>query len=113
MQQNCLSTAKARALRQKMTPAERQLWYALRDRRFMGRKVRRQVPIGPCNAAFYISVHRLIIEADGGGHGGPRDSGRDNWLESQGFSILGLWNRDILANQPGTLDLIATAARGD
>ena len=111
MQQTDLSKAKARLMRRDMTPAERRLWYALRNRRFMGLKVRRQVPIGPYIADFYIPEHRLVIEADGGGHGGPRDAERDQWLAVQGFRTLRFWNSAILGNLPGTLDLIAAAAQ--
>jgi very-short-patch-repair endonuclease len=107
MQQNDLSKMRARTLRKAMTPAERVLWYTLRDRRFMGVKFRRQVPIGPYIADFYCPEHRLIIEADGGGHGGPRDHARDRWLEDHGFRVLRLWNAAIRGNLPGCLDLIA------
>lgn len=107
MQQTALSTSRARQMRKGMTPAERALWYALRNRRFMGLKVRRQVPVGPFIVDFLIPYHRLIIEADGSGHGSPRDVDRDRWLASQGFRLLRLWNRDILTNLPGCLDLIA------
>lgn len=107
MQQNDLSKLRARAMRKAMTPAERVLWHALRDRRFMGMKVRRQVPIGPYIADFYFAEHHLIIEADGGGHGGPLDLARDQWLVDHGFRVLRLWNGDIRANLPGCLDMIA------
>ena len=90
-----------------MTPAERTLWYALRNRRFIGLKVRRQVPIGPYIADFYCAEHRLIIEADGFGHGRCRDILRDQWLTAQGFRVLRLRNRDILTNLPACLDAIA------
>lgn len=107
MQQTDLSKARARQMRKEMTPAERVLWHALRDRRFMGLKVRRQVPIGPYIADLYCAAHRLIIEADGSGHCGTRDIRRDAWLNRQGFGILRLWNREILTNLPGCLDAIA------
>ncbi|WP_371135263.1 DUF559 domain-containing protein [Tabrizicola sp.] len=48
-----------------MTPADRALWCAIRNRRFMGLKLRRQGPIGPDIADFYCADHRLVIEADG------------------------------------------------
>jgi very-short-patch-repair endonuclease len=107
MQQSDLSKARARHMRKVMTPAERALWYALRNSRFMGLKVRRQVPIGPFIADFYCAEHRLIIEADGFGHGSVRDVARDAWLASKGFRVLRLWNRDVLTNLPGCLDAIA------
>ena len=110
MQQTDLSKARARRMRKEMTPAERALWYALRNRRFMGLKVRRQVPVGPYIADFYCADRRLIIEADGSGHGFPRDAARDAWLAAQGFRILRLWNRDVLTNLPGCLDAIAALA---
>ena len=111
MQQTDLSRARARNLRQTMTPAEHTLWYALRNRRFMGLKVRRQVPIGPYVADFYCAEHRLVIEADGGGHGGSRDAARDQFLAAKGLRTLRLWNSDILGNLSGALDLIAIAAQ--
>jgi very-short-patch-repair endonuclease len=66
-------------------------------------------PIGPFIADFYCSERRLIIEADGFGHGSSRDIQRDAWLTAQGFRILRLWNHDILTNLPGCLDLIANS----
>jgi len=107
MQQTDLSRLRARSLRKAMTPAERVLWHALRGRRFMGLKIRRQVPLGPYIADFYCAEHRLIIEADGGGHGGPRDLARDQWLAGHGFRVLRLWNSDIRANLSGCLERIA------
>jgi very-short-patch-repair endonuclease len=107
MQQTDLSKARARRMRKDMTPAERALWYAMRNRRFMGLKVRRQVPIGPFIADFYCADQRLVIEADGTGHGSLRNLDRDRWLTEQGFRVLRLWNRDILTNLAGCLDAIA------
>lgn len=107
MQQTDLCKARARRMRREMTPAERALWYALRGRRFMGLKVRRQVPIGAFIADFYCADHRLIIEADGAGHGSPRDIERDRWLAAKGFHVLRLPNTDVLTNLPGCLDAIA------
>ncbi|MFM2355827.1 MAG: hypothetical protein RLZZ528_1563, partial [Pseudomonadota bacterium] len=56
---------------------------------------------------FYCPAHRLVIEADGGGHGGPQDAARDAWLAAQGFRVLRFWNGDIRSNLPGCLDRIA------
>jgi very-short-patch-repair endonuclease len=113
MQQNDLSKARARYLRHTMTPAERKLWLALRNRQLMGLKLRRQVPIGPYIADFYCADHRLIIEADGGGHGGFCDTARDHWLSDNGFLVLRLRIADILSNLPGCLGQIAAAAHPD
>jgi very-short-patch-repair endonuclease len=95
-------------MRKEMTPAERALWYAHRDRRFMGLKVRRQVPVGPFVVDFHCADHRRVIEANGSGHGSLRDLRRDAWLVVQGFGLLRLWNRDILTNLPGCHDHIAS-----
>jgi very-short-patch-repair endonuclease len=107
MQQTDLSKARARHMRKKMTPAERALWHALRNRRFLGLKIRRQVPIGPFTADFYCADHRLIIEAEGSGHGSQREMDRDHWLSQKGFRVLRLGNGDILTDLPSCLAAIA------
>lgn len=107
MQQTDLSRSRARRLRKDMTAAERALWDALRNRRFMGLKIRRLVPVGPFIADFYCAEHRLIIEADGCGQGSNRDAERDQWLAATGFRILRLRNGEILTNLPACLNAIA------
>ena len=105
--QNNGQKAQAKRLRRTMTPAERVLWHHLRAHRFMGLSVRRQAPIGPFIVDFLIPDHRLIIEADGFGHGSQRDLDRDRWLAEKGFRVLRLGNHDILKNLPACLDTIA------
>ena len=112
MRQTNRQTAFARHMRSHMTDAERTLWNALRDRRLCGLKFRRQVPLGRFTADFYCPEARLILEADGGGHGGPSDAARDAMLRQAGFTVLRLSNSDILTNLPGVLDLILIRARG-
>lgn len=107
MQQTDQAKARARRLRKDMTKAERALWDALRNRRFRGLKIRRQVPIGPFIADFYCADHRLIIEADGSGHGTQRDVDRERWLTAKGFHLLRLRNGDILTDLPACLTAIA------
>jgi very-short-patch-repair endonuclease len=111
MQQNDLSKARARDLRQRMTDAERLLWYHLRDRRFLGLKFRRQVPLGPFIADFYCAEHRLILEADGSQHSPDHDHGRDTYLAALGFRTLRFQNHDILTNLPGCLARLAEGIR--
>lgn len=101
----------ARDLRQQMTEAERVLWFALRDRRLCGAKFRRQVPVGPYIADFYCAAHRLILEVDGGQHGGLCDAQRDRWLAGQGFRVLRVWNSDVRGNLPGVMQMIAEELR--
>src|SRR5688572_22698188 len=73
-------TARARALRQASTDAERLLWSRLRNRQLAGLKFRRQRPIGPFYLDFYAEVPRLAVEVDGGQHytldGQARDAAR-------------------------------------
>ena len=98
---------RARKMRREMTPAERKLWYALRDRRLTGIKFRRQVVIGNYIADFVCQQHKMIVEADGGQHNeNTYDALRDRWLKSQGFTVLRFWNGDILDRLDGVLATI-------
>lgn len=101
---------RARALRRNMTEAEKRLWKALRES-FPGIKFRKQVPIGPYVADFLSFGARLIIEADGGHHGGADaqayDNRRTRFMEHEGFTVLRFWNNDILGNPEGVLTQIA------
>ncbi len=108
MQQNDMSTFHARILRSAPTPAERMLWDALRDRRFLGLKFRRQVPIGPFIAGFYCAEHRLVIRIDGPGHHSADGAVHDRCLAGQGIRVLRFRGDDIRANLPGCLQLIAS-----
>ncbi|MDF1855541.1 endonuclease domain-containing protein [Pseudooceanicola sp.] len=111
MWQNHFQTARARQLRQEMTPAERLLWWHLRNRRLLGLKFRRQVPIGPYIADFYCAEQRLVIETDGGGHAdSAADRARDAWMRAQGLTPLRVWNTDITGNLTGALTRIAEVA---
>jgi very-short-patch-repair endonuclease len=102
--------SRARSLRRSMTDAERKLWFALRDRRLVGAKFRRQVPIGRFIADFACYEARLVIEADGGQHSGlPSDAHRDRWLATNGFKVLRFWNNDVLTNLDGVLERISEA----
>ena len=100
----------ARALRSRMTNAERELWYALRDRRFQSFKFRRQVPIGRFIADFVCFEARLVIEVDGGQHADSlQDRYRDRWLAENRFGVLRFWNNDVLSNLEGVMPVLADA----
>jgi very-short-patch-repair endonuclease len=97
----------ARRLRQYSTDAERRMWSALRDRRLMRYKFRRQHPIGDYIVDFACTRHALIIELDGGQHADSVwDARRTAWLESQGWMVMRFWNNDILANTNGVVEAI-------
>ncbi len=104
------SRLRARALRSRMTDAERKLWFALRDRRFARCKFRRQVPIGPFIADFICYQVRLVVELDRGQHAESlSDKRRDRWFSANNFQVMRFWNNDVLKNLEGVLTVIADA----
>ena len=58
----------ARALRKRMTDAERLLWRHLRNRELGGLKFKRQYPVGPFIVDFICVEKNVVIEVDGGQH---------------------------------------------
>lgn len=102
---------RARELRSQQTPAEQILWECLRDRRFYNCKFRRQHNLGQYIADFYCHEARLVIELDGGIHQtqAERDSDRDNWMQSQGLTVLRLQNSQILDQLEAALQIILSA----
>jgi very-short-patch-repair endonuclease len=86
----------ARRMRREPTPAEAWFWHHVKNRGIGGMKFRRQVPVGPYIADFLCADERLIIEIDGGQHGGARDAGRDARLREMGYRILRFWNNDVM-----------------
>ena len=86
----------ARGMRHDPTRAEQAVWRLLRGRRFRGLKFRRQAPIGAYIADFACLEAGLIVECDGGQHGGARDQVRDAFLSAQGFRVVRLWNTEVL-----------------
>ena len=102
--------ANAKRLRASMTPQERLVWAGLRDlNRAFGSHFRRQAPIGPFIADFADYTRRLVIEIDGGGHGGGADVARDAYLGAQGFVVLRFWNSDVSGNLDGVLQVVMDA----
>jgi very-short-patch-repair endonuclease len=99
----------AKFLRSNQTEAEQRLWYYLRGHRFMGLKFKRQKPMGPYIADFVCMDCRLVIEADGGQHGGDPDAQRDAWFRAQGFTVLRFWNHEILGQPEAVLERIRQA----
>lgn len=64
---------RARELRTQMTDAERRLWDILRERQISGFKFRRQLLLGKFIVDFACLEARLVLEVDGGQHGGEAD----------------------------------------
>lgn len=93
-----------------MTPAERELWGALRSGQLQGIKFRRQAAIGPFIVDFVAFESRVIVEVDGGQHNTPthreRDDRRTDWLESQGFRVMRFWNFEVLEDLDAVVEAI-------
>ena len=101
-------TERARRLRRESTDAERALWASLRDRRLLGFKFARQVPIGPYVVDFACRERKLVVELDGGQHldSAARDETRTQHLRSRGYEVLRFWNHDVLSHPDSVLEAI-------
>jgi len=89
------------------------MWSRLRDRRFLGLKFKRQVPIDRFIVDFACLDAKLVIEIDGGQHGQriAQDAQRTAILESKGFLVLRFWNNDVLTNIDGVLEFVAATVQ--
>jgi len=98
----------AKALRKTQTDAEQKLWYHLRAHRFMGKKFKRQKPIGRYVVDFVCLEEKLIIELDGGQHADhvDYDQVRDAWLENEGYTVLRFWNNELMNEMEAVLERI-------
>ncbi|MFZ2525810.1 MAG: endonuclease domain-containing protein [Candidatus Ferrigenium altingense] len=101
----------AKSLRRNLTDAEQKLWYHLRAHRFMGRKFKRQKPIGRYVVDFVCLEEKLVIELDGGQHAEniEYDKARDSWLRSEGYTVLRFWNNELMNEMEGVLEQIRLA----
>jgi very-short-patch-repair endonuclease len=106
----------ARRLRRVMTPAERKLWWHLREAKFSGSHFRRQATIGNYFVDFCCHTTRLVIEVDGDSHAAGRqmidDARRVEFLQARGYRVLRFWNNDVLTNIEGVMEVIASALAG-
>ena len=101
-----LFVERAREMRRENTRAEKRAWSQLKDRRTLGLKFRRQVPIDGYIVDFYCHEIRVIVEIDGGVHNRPGqaewDAKRNERLVDLGYTVLHVTNEDVL-NQPDFL----------
>ena len=98
----------AKQLRSNMTDAEQRLWRYLRAHRFEGAKFKRQHPLGNYIVDFICFNARIVIEVDGSQHrGSASDVQRDEWLSSQGLTVLRFWNHEVLTEIEHVLERIA------
>src|SRR5437868_3121940 len=97
----------ARGLRSRQTEEEKQLWRALRGRRFAGFKFRRQHTVGEHILDFYCADAKLAVELDGFQHGLPdgmqRDEVREAFLSELGIETRRFWNHQWRSNRDGCL----------
>jgi very-short-patch-repair endonuclease len=86
----------------------------MRDRRLVGAKFARQVPIGAYVVDFCCRELKVIVELDGGQHAveAMSDRARTAFLEALGYRVLRFWNNDALGNTDGVLQRIAQALTG-
>lgn len=91
---------KARELRRMITPAERIVWYELRNRYLSGYKFRRQHPVREFIVDFFCPEKELVVEIDGGIHQQPevreRDENRTAELERLGLTIIRFSNEEVM-----------------
>jgi very-short-patch-repair endonuclease len=101
----------AKEMRQEAAPAEKKVWWCLRNRRLNGFKFRRQYAIGSYIADFFCAECMLIIELDGDSHAGrqDKDEQRSRWFESQGYSVVRYYNRDVHEHLEAVLSAILRA----
>ena len=98
----------AKALRQRMTDAERLLWRHLRNRELGGWKFRRQYQVGPFIVDFICVEKNVVIEVDGGQHAENEvlDLQRSAYLNKMGYRVLRFWNNDVLQETEAVLTAI-------
>ncbi|MEO5322580.1 endonuclease domain-containing protein [Mesorhizobium sp. CC13] len=107
------TTARARKLRQGGNRAEALLWLELKNRKLGGHRFTRQLPIGPYFADFACREKWLVVEVDGSQHAeSSRDRIRDNFMQSQGYSVLRFWNTDVLKLRSAVCETILAALSG-
>ena len=97
-----------------MTPPERRLWNALRQRPD-GLKFRRQHEIGPYYLDFFCYEAALAVEVDGFAHdlgaNPQRDERRDAWLAGLGIRTVRIMATDVRDNLEGVVAHIVNACR--
>jgi very-short-patch-repair endonuclease len=102
--------AAAKKLRANTTPHERILWRALKEIPVEGTHFRRQAPIGTYVVDFLCPARHLIIELDGGHHGGEEtarhDQERQAWPEREGYRVIRFWNSDVTSDLTAVLERI-------
>lgn len=102
---------RAEELRRESTPAERELWQALRANRLQGWHFRRQQIIQGFIVDFYCHKAGLVVEVDGPVHNRQQDEDarREAELSALGLRILRFTNREVMNDLPSVLTRIHAA----
>ena len=107
----------SRLLRRNPTDAERALWHALtNDRRFAGKGIKRQVPVGPHITDFVSFPLRLVIElvtAQESKNAAKARGERRTWLIERGYRVLDVAESAVEADLPRVLDDLARTIAED
>src|SRR5262249_56086781 len=107
----------ARLLRRNPTDAERLLWNAFtNDRRFAGKGIKRQVPVGTHITDFVSFPLRLVIDlvpAQESATAAKARAERRAWLIERGYRVLDVDASAVEADLPRGLDRVAGAIAGD
>jgi len=103
----------AKELRKNLTPAEKLLWFELRNRKVANCKFRRQHPINIFIADFYCHEKKLIVEIDGEIHSLQKeyDIGRTAEMENYGIKVLRFTNNDVENDMPVVIEKIRMACK--
>ena len=103
--------ARAKELRETMTPAERYLWQHLRANQLDGWHFRRQQIIDGFIVDFYCHQANLVIELDGPIHDTQQaaDAEREAILTRTGLTVLRFTNREVMGNVRLVLNQIRAA----
>ena len=67
------------------------MWWLLR-KNFPESHWRNQAPVRRFVVDFISDRHRLVIEVDGGQHGGGGDLIRTQMIEAEGYRVIRFWN---------------------
>ena len=101
----------ARKLRREMSPPEVLLWDQLRARR-LGFKVRRQHPVGPYVADFFVPDVNLVIEIDGAAHDygerPSRDAVRDRYMREREYRVIRILAADVMKDLNSVVRMIVS-----
>ena len=105
---------KARTLRKERSLPEVLLWRELRQSHL---KFRQQHPIGRFVEDFYCPSAKTCFEIDGIAHDmgdrPERDGQRTTWLEAQGYKVVRIAARNVLASPAEVADALIRLCKGD